>query len=71
MNALGLTHLSFRVDDLDDVIHKLEKAGGRVIERSVVEIGGGKFRALFALDPDGTRLELIDVPGDPRALPGS
>ncbi|MCH2170547.1 VOC family protein [Myxococcota bacterium] len=71
MNGLGLTHLSFRVDDLDEVIQKLEKAGGRVLEQNVVKIRGGQFRALFALDPDGTRLELIDVPGDPRAMPGS
>ena len=31
MNRLGLTHLSFRVQDIDRVLEKLETAGGRVL----------------------------------------
>lgn len=70
MNALGLTHLSFSVDDLDRVGRAIEAAGGRVLEgtRSVFESGN---RGLFALDPDGTRIELIERLGEPEGVQGS
>lgn len=71
MNQLGMTHLSFRVEDIDDVLEKLEAAGGRVLAESILEFGDGAVKALMALDPDGTRLELIEAPGDPNAIPGS
>jgi glyoxylase I family protein len=70
MNALGLTHLSFAVQDLDRVGRAIEKAGGRLLEetRSVFKSGN---QGLFALDPDGTRIELIERQGDLGAVPGS
>lgn len=71
MNRLGLTHLSFRVQDIDRVLEKLEAAGGHVFEESVLDLGDGSSKALMAVDPDGTRLEIIDAPGDPNAIPGS
>ena len=37
--------------------------------RAEIELAG-ESRALFVVDPDGTRIELIDAPGDPAALPG-
>jgi catechol 2,3-dioxygenase-like lactoylglutathione lyase family enzyme len=70
MNALGLTHLSLRVDDLDAVAEALLEAGGRLLEASRTEIPAARTRALFAVDPDGTRIELVEAPGDPDALPG-
>ena len=59
MNALGLTHLSFAVDDLDAVAGALERHGGRILPdtRATFRSGNG---GLFALDPDGTRIELIE-----------
>ncbi len=60
MNQLGMTHLSFRVENID-----------RVLEGSVLAIRDGSSKALMAVDPDGTRLEIIDAPGDPGAVPGS
>jgi lactoylglutathione lyase len=71
MNQLGMTHLSFRVEGIDGVLAKLEAAGGRVLEGSVLALGDGSSKALMAVDPDGTRLEIIDAPGDPNAVPGS
>ena len=71
MNQLGMTHLSFRVENIDRVLEKLEAAGGRVLEGSVLAIGDGGAKALMAVDPDGTRLEIIAAPGDPNAIPGS
>jgi catechol 2,3-dioxygenase-like lactoylglutathione lyase family enzyme len=70
MNALGLTHLSLRVDDLDAVAEALLETGGRLLEASRTEIPAARTRALFAVDPDGTRIELVEAPGDPDALPG-
>ena len=59
MNALGLTHLSLRVDDLAAAIGTLERAGARVLYATRTwnaELASG---AVFAIDPDGTRIELI------------
>ena len=70
MNALGLTHLSLRVDDLDAVASALVEAGGRILECSRIGLPAVKMGALFATDPDGTRIELVEAPGDPHALPG-
>jgi glyoxylase I family protein len=59
MNALGLTHLSLRVGDLAATIEALERAGARVLHATRTwnaELASG---AVFAVDPDGTRIELI------------
>ncbi len=70
MNALGFTHLSFRVADLDAAVSAVRAAGGRVLEETRTESREFGARALFATDPDGVRLELVEAPGDPAALPG-
>ena len=59
MNALGLTHLSLRVDDLTAAIAALERTGTRVLHATRTwnaELASG---AVFAVDPDGARIELI------------
>lgn len=68
MNGLGLTHLSLRVSKLDAVLAKVTACGGRVLDDT--RIGAGPMAALFVLDPDGTRVELVQSPGDPSLLPG-
>jgi predicted enzyme related to lactoylglutathione lyase len=70
MNQVGLTHLSLRVDDLDAALGTLEGLGGRVLAETCVSIPAAGTRAAFVLDPDGTRIELVEAPGDPSALPG-
>jgi catechol 2,3-dioxygenase-like lactoylglutathione lyase family enzyme len=70
MNALGLSHVSLRVDDLDSTAAALAAAGGRVLEHTRTwnaALGAG---AIFVLDPDGTRVELVCAPGDPAKRPG-
>ncbi len=67
MNQLGLTHLSFVVEDLDAATDEIRRLGGSVIEATRMEMHA---RAVFATDPDGTRLELIEREGDPMAIPG-
>jgi len=71
MNQLGLTHLSFRVEDLDAVCARVEAAGGGLLPETRVGGPEAPVRAIMAHDPDGMRLELIEGPGDPDAVPGS
>jgi catechol 2,3-dioxygenase-like lactoylglutathione lyase family enzyme len=71
MNQLGLTHLSFRVADLDAVCARLEAAGGGLLPDTRIGRPGAPVRVIMAHDPDGLRLELIEGPGDPNAVPGS
>jgi catechol 2,3-dioxygenase-like lactoylglutathione lyase family enzyme len=71
MNALGLTHLSFRVQEIDAVIERLVGLGGRVLEATRVDNPRYQASAVFLVDPDGTRIELVEQPGDPDSLPGS
>lgn len=71
MNALGLTHLSLRVGDLDEALAAIRAAGGSEIHASRIELPEARTRVVFATDPDGTRIELVEAPGDPAALPGA
>jgi glyoxylase I family protein len=59
MNAVGFTHLSFRVNDPDELIGRIERYGGRARPERTVTFEGGN-RGLMATDPDGNWLELIE-----------
>ena len=67
MNQLGLTHLAIRVDALDATLADLRRAGATPLEDTRMENPEFHARAVIVLDPDGTRLELIEAPGDPAA----
>lgn len=69
MNLLGFTHLSLRVDDLDATCAAIEAAGGRILRETRQQYPERGSRFVMATDPDGTRLELIQAPGDPAAIP--
>ena len=71
VNRLGLTHLSFRVDDIAATAEALERAGARILPETRIGNPELQAEAVFVLDPDGTRIELITAPGDPAALPGA
>ncbi len=71
MNQIGLTHLAFRVDDIDAVCDRIVAEGGSLLLASRTGRPTSRVRAVMALDPDGTRIELIQGPGDPNAVPGS
>jgi catechol 2,3-dioxygenase-like lactoylglutathione lyase family enzyme len=62
MNALGLTHLSLRVGDVDAVARSLAAFGARVLDATRVENPELGATAIFVLDPDGTRIELVQAP---------
>jgi len=71
VNQTGLTHLSFRVTSLDDTIASVESRGGHVLEGTRIENPLYDTSAIFVSDPDGLRIELLESPGDPNALPGA
>jgi catechol 2,3-dioxygenase-like lactoylglutathione lyase family enzyme len=65
MNQLGLTHLSLRVDDVDAVASAIEGLGGSVVRdtRTTLDLTGARLDFLYCTDPDGVRIELMDLPG--------
>jgi catechol 2,3-dioxygenase-like lactoylglutathione lyase family enzyme len=66
----GRAHVGIVVDDLDAITARLRRAGIRLRSDGPVTIGAGQYagwRALYALDPDGTSVEFFemnDAPGD-------
>jgi len=68
VNQLGLTHLSVRVKDLGAVVDELRSAGVQVLEATRISVAAGSA-AVFVTDPDGTRIELVEIPGDPSLPP--
>jgi len=65
----GLTHLSFRVADLDATVAALRAAGERVLEETVIRFPEFQSAACLVIDPDGQLIELVQAPGDPAAPP--
>ena len=66
MNQVGLTHLSFLVDDLDAVLASLRALGARVLDETRLGGPGTGPQAIFVTDPDGTRIELVEGDFDPE-----
>ena len=64
MNQLGLTHLSLRVDDVDGVAATIEALGGTVVPatRTTFDLPETRMDFLYCTDPDGVRIELMDLP---------
>jgi catechol 2,3-dioxygenase-like lactoylglutathione lyase family enzyme len=62
VNQLGLTHLSFRVEDLAATEERVVELGGAVVEstRTNIDLGGAPLEFVYCTDPDGVRVELMD-----------
>jgi len=60
-NHVGLTHLSFYVDDLSAVEARLVALGATVLEdtRLHIDVPDGQLDMVFLADPDGVRIELV------------
>jgi lactoylglutathione lyase len=67
MNRCGLTHLAIRIDDFEATLAALRAAGVAVMEHTRIHNPQFDADVAYVLDPDGTRIELIAAPGDPRA----
>ena len=65
VNQLGLTHLSFRVRNVAATVERMVELGGTVVEssRTVIDIGGSELEFVYCTDPDGVRIELMDLGG--------
>ncbi len=57
MNQLGITHLTLAVDDMDTMLVRIAKFGGRVLPETRVDSPFGPI--VFCSDPDGVRIELM------------
>jgi glyoxylase I family protein len=57
MLGLGLTHLAFRVDAVEDLWEAVEAAGGAVHHETLSRLEGVSL--MYVTDPDGTRIELM------------
>jgi catechol 2,3-dioxygenase-like lactoylglutathione lyase family enzyme len=58
-NQVGMTHLSFSIDDLDAATEHLVACGATVVEGTRASPG---IDLLFLADPDGVRVELMALP---------
>jgi catechol 2,3-dioxygenase-like lactoylglutathione lyase family enzyme len=61
-NQLGLTHLSFVVDDVEARARWLEQFGGTILQETRNPAQDATVRILFLADPDGNRVELMSFP---------
>jgi catechol 2,3-dioxygenase-like lactoylglutathione lyase family enzyme len=68
MNLLGYTHLGLRIEDINAyaaIQDRIRTFGGSIVENTrlrAIEFEGQPIESVFALDPDGTRLELMRMP---------
>lgn len=67
LNHLGLTHLAFRVDDIDVVVERLQDLNATIMEQTRISNDEQQSGVIFVTDPDGVRIELVSMPGDPKA----
>lgn len=65
MNELGMAAIMLRVDDLDATLAKMREAGVRVLDETRTDYPAYGSRLVFLADPDGTLIELVEIPGDP------
>jgi catechol 2,3-dioxygenase-like lactoylglutathione lyase family enzyme len=65
VNQLGLTHLSFRVSDVEEVAAEVVRLGGTRVDssRTTIDFGGTPLEFVYCTDPDGVRIELMDLEG--------
>jgi len=64
MTQLGLTHLAFRVDTVDELSDVAQRAGGAAWPATLSRLpgageGGRDVELVYLTDPDGTRIELM------------
>jgi predicted enzyme related to lactoylglutathione lyase len=65
INQAGLSHLAYRVPEIDDAARRIAECGGKVLDHTRVTMSladGSKCEAVFCEDPDGTQFELLTMP---------
>lgn len=70
MNERGMAAIMLRVDDLEATVAAVRKAaipGVKVLEDTRTDYPAYRSKLVFLTDPDGTLVELVEIPGDPYA----
>ncbi len=65
LSLLGYRHLAFRVDGVNATAEAMAAAGGSVDRTTLTTNDGVGGSAIFGADPDGQRLELLQLAGGP------
>jgi len=65
MNQPGFTHFAVRVSSIEEATSRIEAFGGRVLPSTRVHNPEFEAHLVYATDPDGTRIELVETPNDP------
>jgi predicted enzyme related to lactoylglutathione lyase len=60
INQLGISHMAFAVDDIDQARELISRFGGHVLDHTRIAPREGEF--IYCTDPDGVRLELWKKP---------
>jgi lactoylglutathione lyase len=60
MNQLGLTHLCFRVDDVEATAARLVELGGAIVDGTRTTFSP-TLDFVYCTDPDGVRIELMKL----------
>ena len=63
-NQYGLTHLAFYVDNVDEWAGRIGAAGGKVFLHTRATFRDNGTTMMYSTDPDGTRVELMQAPGE-------
>jgi predicted enzyme related to lactoylglutathione lyase len=63
-NQYGLTHLAFYVDNVDEWAGRIGGAGGKVFPHTRATFRDNGTTMMYCTDPDGTRVELMQAPGE-------
>jgi predicted enzyme related to lactoylglutathione lyase len=63
-NQYGLTHLAFYVDGIDEWAGRIGGAGGKVFPHTRATFRDNGTTMMYCTDPDGTRVELMQAPGE-------
>jgi glyoxylase I family protein len=73
MNSIGLTHLAFRVDTIDELYEIARRAGGRAWPETLGTVSGPGIdgrtvQNVYLTDPDGIRIECMTGAPDFAAM---
>jgi len=60
MNQVGITHMTLIAEDVEATAGRIAEFGGSVVDKSRTDSAYGPL--LFCTDPDGVRIELMQLP---------
>lgn len=65
MNLPGMAAIMLRVDNLESTVAAMRAAGVQILDSTRTDYPDYGSRLVFLTDPDGTLIELVEIPGDP------